>query len=93
MKYVKHLPNLNWQIVIPDSEDDNYLREHGIFKLIEHEEPHESWDLTKWRAIEHCELQAKLRQVHRFYRMVPIDAYEPDRPIIIDPLPSVNTSG
>ena len=89
MKYVKHLPDLNWQLVTPEQEDDEYLQHHGIFKLIEHEDPHESWDMTRWRAIEHCELQSTLRQVHRFYRMVPIDAYEPDRPTIIDP--SANT--
>ena len=89
MKYVKHLPDLNWQLVTPEQEDDEYLQHHGIWKLIEHDEPHESWDMTRWTAIEHCQLQAKLRQVHRSYRMVPIDAYEPDRPTIIDP--SANT--
>jgi hypothetical protein len=92
MKYVKHLPDLNWQLVTPDSEEDNYLREHGIFKLIEHKEPHESWDLTRWKIIEHCELQTSLRMVHRFYRMVPIDAYETDRSVVIDStMDSTNT--
>jgi hypothetical protein len=36
-------------------------------------------------------LVIKLRQVHRLHRMVPIDAYEPDRPTVIDL--SDNTSG
>jgi hypothetical protein len=84
MKYVKQLSNSNWQLVTPEQEDDEYLQHHGIFKLIEHDEPHESWDMTRWRTIEHLELQLKLRQVHRFYRMVPIDAYEPERPTIVE---------
>ena len=85
MRYVKHQADLNWVLVTPESEDDAYLREHGIFKLMEHEEPHESWDLTRWRAIEHLTLQPNLRILHRTYNMVPIDAYEPERPTVIDP--------
>jgi hypothetical protein len=84
MKYVKHQHDQNWVIVVPEQEDDDYLQHHGIFKLVEHEEPHESWDPTIWRAIEHLELQSKLRTLHRFHRIVPIDAYEPDRPTIIE---------
>jgi len=84
MKYVKHLPDLNWQLVTPEQEDEEYLQYHGIWKLIEHEEVHESWDLTKWKLVEHLTLQPNLRLVHRSYNLVPIDAYEPDRPSIID---------
>jgi hypothetical protein len=84
MRYVKHQTDLNWVLVTPESEDDEYLQYHGIFKLVEHEEPHESWDPTRWRAIEHLELQSKMRILHRFYRIVPIDAYEPDRSTIIE---------
>ena len=90
MKYVKHLPDLNWQLVTPEQEDDDYLQHHGIFKLIDHEEPHESFDRTKWKVVEHLDLQRNLRKVHRHWRVVPIDAYEPDRPTVIDP--SANTA-
>ena len=90
MKYVKHLPDLNWQLVTPEQEDDEYLQHHGIFKLYEHDKPHESWDLKKFRYIEQLQLQPSLRILHRIWRVVPIDAYEPDRPTIIDP--SANTS-
>jgi len=91
MKYVKHLPDLNWQLVTPKQEDDDYLQYHGIFKLIEHEDPHESWDPNLFQYVEHLTLQPSLRMVHRHWRVAPIDAYEPDRPTVIDP--SENTSG
>jgi len=84
MKYVKHLPDLNWQLVTPEQEDDEYLQHHGIWKLIEHEEAHESWDLTRWKVVEHLTLQSNLRLVHRSYNLVPINAYEPDRPSILE---------
>jgi hypothetical protein len=89
MKYVKHLPDLNWILVIPEQEDDEYLQYHGIWKLVEHEEPHESWDTTKYEIIEHLTLQKTLRMLHRSYNVIPLGAYEPDRPTIIDP--SANT--
>jgi len=89
MKYVKHLPDLNWQLVTPEQEDDDYLLHHGIFKLCEHDEPHESWDLENHDHIEEIRLQRNLRIVHRYWRVIPKGAYEPDRPTIIDP--SVNT--
>ena len=85
MKYVKHLPDLNWLLVIPEQEDDEYLEHHGIWKLIEHEDPHESWDPSQYQHVEHLHLQEKLRLVHRHWRTAPIDAYEPDRPTIINP--------
>ena len=85
MKYVKHLPDLNWQLVTPEQEDDEYLQHHGIWKLIEHDDPHESWHPERYRYIEELTLQSKLRILHRHWRIVPIDAYEPDRPTIIDP--------
>jgi hypothetical protein len=89
MKYVKHHHDQNWILVTPEQEDDEYLQYHGIWKLIEHDEPHESWDLTKCKVVEHLTLQSNLRLVHRSYNLVPIDAYEPDRPTVIDP--SANT--
>lgn len=85
MRYVKHQPDLNWILVVPEREDDEYLREHGIFKLIEHTELHESWDLTRFRVVEHLTLQSNLRMLHRSFNVAPIDAYEPERPTVIDP--------
>ena len=85
MKYVKHQHDQNWILVTPEQEDEEYLKYHGIWKLIEHDEQHESWDLTKWKLVEHLTLQSNLRLLHRLYNLVPIDAYEPDRPTIIDP--------
>jgi len=85
MKYVKHLPDLNWQLVTPEQKDDEYLQYHGIWKLIEHEEPHESFDRNMWKLVEHLKVQPNFRQVHRIWEVVPIDAYEPDRPTIINP--------
>jgi len=84
MKYVKHLHNQNWLLVVPESEDDEYLRHHGIFKLVEHETPHESWDPKLHRYIEELTLQRNLRIVHKTHRVVPIDAYEPDRPKVVE---------
>jgi hypothetical protein len=82
--YVKENAEADWEVYIPTGDSDPNLALEDYYKVVEHEKPHESWDMTRWRAIEHCELQAKLRQVHRFYRMVPIDDYEPDRPTIIE---------
>jgi len=89
MKYVKHQSDGNWLLVVPEQEDDEYLKYHGIWKLVEHEKPHKSFELDRWKLIEHIQLQNSLRLVHRFYRPALIDSYEPDRPTIIDP--SVNT--
>jgi hypothetical protein len=85
MKYVKHQHDQNWILVTPEQEDDEYLKYHGIWKLIEHEEPHESFDINLWKLVEHLKVQTNFRRLHRIWEVVPIDAYEPDRPTIIDP--------
>jgi hypothetical protein len=92
MKYVKHHHNGHWHIVHPKQNNHEYLRHHGIFRLIEHKEPHESFDKTKWKLVEHLKLQRTLRIVHRLYEVVPIDAYEPDRPTIIGPQENTGTN-
>ena len=84
MKYVKHHHNQNWILVTPKQQDDDYLKYHGIWKLIEHEEPHDSFDINMWKLVEHLKIQRNFRQVHRIWEVVPIDAYEPDRPTIIE---------
>jgi hypothetical protein len=84
MKYVKHQHDQHWILVTPEQEDDEYLQYHGIWKLVDHEIIGE-WDLTKWKPVERLVLQKSLRIVHRHHTMSPIDAYEPDRPTIIDP--------
>ena len=84
MKYVKHQSDQNWILVTPEQEEDDYLQHHGIWKLIEHEEPHETFDTSMWKLVEHLKVQTNFRKVHRIWEVVPIDAYEPDRPAIID---------
>jgi len=84
MKYVKHQPDLNWLVITPESEDDDYLLEHGIFKLVDHEIPDEAASPNKYKIIERLVLTSSTRTLNRFYYAVPIDAYEPDRPTIID---------
>ena len=83
MKYVKHQSDQNWILVTPEQEDEEYLQYHGIWKLIEHEEPHETFDTSMWKLVEHLKVQTNFRKVHRIWEVVPIDAYEPDRPTII----------
>jgi hypothetical protein len=83
MKYVRLLPDSNWEIITPEQEDNEYLIENNIFKLVEHEVLG-NWDPTLWKYVDHLQLQEKLRILHRFHRLSPIDAYEPPRPTIID---------
>ena len=89
MKYVKH-DHYHWRIVTPENEDEEYLKYHGIFKLVEHEIPEH--DTTKFKISQYVYLQAPFRTVHKFNRVIPIDADEPDRPDIIDPEDNTNNS-
>ena len=84
MAYVKRQEDGHWKIINVSGDDDPIIELDNLYQLIEHDEPHETWDLTKWKAVEHVTVQDKLKHVHRHYRMAPIVAWEPDRPTIIE---------
>jgi hypothetical protein len=82
MKYAKLREDSNWDVIESD-DDEQTMYLHGWYKLVDHEEPHESWNPERWRPIEHLQPQDKLRILHRFHRIVPIDAYEPERSTLV----------
>ena len=83
MKYVKQQPDGNWKVVEVNNPNDPAIEGDGWYKLVDHEEPHESWDRTMWQAVELLEVQESLKIVHRHYRIAPIDAYEPEQPKLV----------
>ena len=85
MKYAQQQENLDWKVIEVSNENDPIIQDGTWYKLIEHEEPHDSFDINMWKLVEHLKIQRNFRQVHRIWEVVPIDAYEPDRPTIIDP--------
>jgi hypothetical protein len=83
MRYAKLNQEGNWNVMEINDGDEASLFEHGWYRLVEHEEPHESWNPERWRPIEHLQPQHSLHLLHRFHRIVPIDAYEPERATLV----------
>jgi len=83
MKYAKRNAEGNWDVREINDVNEESLFVDGWYKLVEHEEPDTSWNPENWRPIEHLQVQKNLHLLHRFHRIVPIDAWEPERETLV----------
>jgi len=83
MKYAKRNADGNWDVREINDANEGSLFADGWYKLVEHKEPDTSWNPENWRSIEHLQVQESLHLLHCFYRIVPINAWEPERETLV----------
>jgi len=83
MKYVQRQEDGNWKAIEVSDANDPAIADGNWYKLVEHEHPIEHWGDVNWQHVELLTVQENLKQLHRHYRVAPIDAYEPVRPTIV----------
>ena len=71
MKYAQQQENLDWKVIdVP--ENDPLVSDGSWYKLIEHEEPHDSWSWSSsWESVIELHPQHNLKQLHAFHRIRP----------------------
>lgn len=76
MKYAQQQKNLDWKVIEVSNENDPIVQDGTWYKLIEHEEPHDSWNFIedKWSSVIELFPQHKLKHLHAFHRVLPSGA-------------------
>jgi hypothetical protein len=73
MKYAQQQENLDWKVIELSDENDPIIQNGNWYKLIEHEEPHDSWNYEPgfWSTITEIFPQHNLKHLHVFYHIGP----------------------